>query len=276
MLLLSLCLLTFGVASYPVEEVRTYAISETERVQMTEAEALLRSAEDPDFNFIDVTDGSWDELERNAPASFASPIYPTVMANSIQVNSMILSIDRAYVQKFLEGFTSFKNRYYRSSFGAQSAEYLYQELENIKASSDRTDVKVTITKFAHSWSQFSLVARIENAVNSTDDTVVLGAHQDSINRIDAMNGAAPGVDDDATGVVTNLVVLKALLAARNFVPIRPVELHFYAGEEGGLKGSQEIASKYQATKRIVYGMLQTDMTVLKIDTRDIRNPKLWA
>ena len=265
-MLISFCLLFSSLAAKPVEDLRTYAISETERVQMTEAEALLRSMEDPDFNFVDVTDGGWDELELGAQSSLVSPVYPTIMTMSTQVSNMIASVDRTYVQSFLEGFTSFRNRYYRSTFGVQSAEFLYQELESIRTSSSRSDIKVSISKFVHSsWGQFSLIARVESAFNSTEDAVILGAHQDSINRVDAMNGVAPGVDDDATGVVTNLAVLKALIAATEFVPRRPIELHFYAGEEGGLKGSQEIVGKYVSSKRQVYGMLQTDMTVILIN-----------
>ena len=270
---MKLFLVATVIFAKPVQEIRTYAISDSERVQMTEDEALLRSAQDADFNFVDVTNGDWDMMEQNRLNSLVEPVYPTVMTKAVNVNKMIASIDKEYVQKFLEGFTSFKNRYYRSPFGAQSAEYLFQELETIKASADRNDIKVTVSKVVHSsWGQFSIIARVENAVNITEECIVLGCHQDSINRFDAMNGVAPGVDDDATGVVTNLVVLKAIIADKEFIPIRPIELHFYSGEEGGLKGSQEIVSNFVKSKRQVYGMLQTDMTVLFVN-RDTRNQK---
>lgn len=70
-----------------------------------------------------------------------------------------------------------------------------------------------------------------------------------------------------------------MLLVAGYVPVSPLEFHFYAGEEvscvvfdttqvvtyvriqGGLRGSQAIASSYEADGKIVRGMAQFDMTV---------------
>ena len=123
-------------------------------------------------------------------------------------------------------------------------------------------MKLSVSKVAHSWKQFSVVARLEATAPTAgyEDLVILGAHQDSINSNDPTNGIAPGVDDDASGVVNNLSTLKILLDSPDFVPQRPIEFQFYSAEEVGLRGSQNIASDYVSRKIPVYAMLQTDMT----------------
>jgi len=61
------------------------------------------------------------------------------------------------------------------------------------------------------------------------------------------------------GTVTLLEI--ARLFFHNYIPLsRPIEFHFYSGEEAGLKGSQAISEVYQRERRPVVGMLQLDMT----------------
>jgi leucyl aminopeptidase len=57
--------------------------------------------------------------------------------------------------------------------------------------------------------------------------------------------------------------LKALIEEPSFVPFHPIEVHFYAGEEAGLKASQAIAQSYVSAKVPMYAMLQADMTGYK-------------
>jgi leucyl aminopeptidase len=97
----------------------------------------------------------------------------------------------------------------------------------------------------------------------TSNTIVLGAHQDSVNHEDPMEGRAPGADDDGSGTVTILEVLRVLLSDEDVREGRAentVELHWYAAEEGGLLGSQELWLQYMVEGRNVKAMLQQDMT----------------
>lgn len=88
---------------------------------------------------------------------------------------------------------------------------------------------------------------------------VLGAHMDSVNGGSPMNGRAPGADDDGSGTV-NLLEAFRVLVSRGFAPSTPVEFHWYSGEEGGLLGSNAIATRYKADGVQVKGALQLDMT----------------
>ena len=98
--------------------------------------------------------------------------------------------------------------------------------------SSRSDV--TVSKFSHSWSQFSVIARFEGT-SSSSSIVVLGAHEDSINLSSPSSGRAPGADDDGSGTVNLMEIFRALIAA-DFKPSYPVEFHWYSGEEAGLRG----------------------------------------
>lgn len=82
---------------------------------------------------------------------------------------------------------------------------------------------------------------------------------DSINLNDPEEGRAPGADDDGSGTVTLIEAFRALLAS-GFKPSTPVEFHFYAGEEGGLLGSQDIATSYAGDDKEVKAMVEFDMT----------------
>ncbi|KAI8893650.1 hypothetical protein BC833DRAFT_624661, partial [Globomyces pollinis-pini] len=82
----------------------------------------------------------------------------------------------------------------------------------------------------------------------------------SINSSNPSSGRAPGYDDDGTGCANNLETLKRLIAEPSFVPYRPIEFQFYAGEERGLLGSKKVVERYVSDKVQVYAMLQSDMT----------------
>ncbi|KAJ3085681.1 Leucine aminopeptidase 1 [Quaeritorhiza haematococci] len=69
---------------------------------------------------------------------------------------------------------------------------------------------------------------------------------------------APGADDDASGVAISVEVLRALVDS-NFRPRNPLEFHYYAAEEIGLKGSRSIARSMKAAGTPVKAMLQLDM-----------------
>lgn len=114
--------------------------------------------------------------------------------------------------------------------------------------------------FPHPWGQNSIVATIPGKSNST---VVIGAHQDSINLFLPSIFAAPGVDDDGSGTTTILEAFRTFLTSdkvRNGDAENTVEFHWYSAEEGGLLGSQAIFSQYEKDGRDIKAMLQQDMT----------------
>ena len=93
------------------------------------------------------------------------------------------------MQSYLTTLTAFNNRYYKSTTGQQSAQWIFNTLTGIASGKQG----VTVTKFSHSWVQFSVIARI--AGTTSGPVTILGAHQDSINLNSPTSGRAPGADD---------------------------------------------------------------------------------
>lgn len=161
------------------------------------------------------------------------------------------------MQTNLQGLTEFNNRYYRASTGSQAATWLKNLVES---TIDAAGGGGTVEFFTHSFVQSSIIARVPG---KSDATIVVGSHFDSINQNNPSSGRAPGADDDGSGTVTNLEILKAYLASsavRNGEAENTVEFHWYAGEEGGLLGSQAIFDSYASEGRNVIAMLNFDMT----------------
>lgn len=186
--------------------------------------------------------------------------YPVQMEHTEQVIPLTKELSKKNMEKNLEHFTSFHTRYYKSDTGIESATWLYDQVTSVIHESGASDYGATVEKFDHPWGQFSILARIPGQTNKT---VVLGAHQDSINLFLPSILAAPGADDDGSGTVTILEALRALLRSEAIAhgeAHNTLEFHWYSAEEGGLLGSQAVYAKYKKNLREVKAMLQQDMT----------------
>ena len=179
------------------------------------------------------------------------------------------------METYLTKLTSFNNRYYKSSTGKDASQYIFDTLSGVSSRvfsfcrpfSDLRSIRIpqfaqnrsdiTISKFNHTWTQFSVIARFEG--ESSGPVTIIGAHEDSINLSNPTNGRAPGADDDGSGTVNLIEVFRALVAA-DFQPSTPLEFHWYSGEEAGLLGSQAIAKDYKSRSVAVKAFLQLDMT----------------
>ncbi|KAI8095575.1 hypothetical protein BDF21DRAFT_406213 [Thamnidium elegans] len=218
---------------------------------MTESdkEALFRAG----VKYMDITD------HRNAAAStFSSwtPYIPTKSKYQSEVTPFIGNLTTDGMVEHLTKLTSFRNRYYKSSYGAQSCRWLIKQIQGIAEGTDHVSVK----EFKHKWDQFSIIARFEGSNKDLDnELVIVGAHQDSVNMWLPTYGRSPGADDDGSGTVTIIEAFRSLVE-NGFRPERPVEFHWYSGEEAGLLGSQAVSEAYQEEGRHVVAMLQNDMT----------------
>ncbi|RDW67148.1 putative aminopeptidase [Aspergillus mulundensis] len=218
-------------------------------------------------NFIDITEdrnyGLYPTLDAGIYLN-----YPQQMDHVDTVKGLIGTLNKGNMQKDLEKFTSFHTRYYKSKTGIQSAEWLLDQVLKVIRDSGADKWGATVQRFEHSWGQFSIIARIPGLSNKT---VVLGAHQDSINLFLPSFLGAPGADDDGSGTVTILEALRGLLKsdviARAQAP-NTIEFHWYSAEEGGMLGSQAIFSKYKKDQAEIKAMLQQDMTGFVQGTRD--------
>ncbi|KAJ1950164.1 hypothetical protein FBU59_000810 [Linderina macrospora] len=208
--------------------------------------------------FVDITDVQ--ELYDDAESSFSTASYvsklPQSLTRSSEVKQATAELTTQLYGDVLVPFTAFHNRYYDSENGRKSSEWLQSQISGLVSASK---ANVTVRAFPHRFPQSSIIARFEGNGPNADETVILSAHQDSVNQWIPWFGKANGADDDGSGTVTILEAFRVLLK-RGFAPSHSVEFHWYAGEEGGLLGSQDIALAYQKDKRKVVADLHFDMT----------------
>jgi leucyl aminopeptidase len=158
-----------------------------------------------------------------------------------QVRARIANVDMDEVFNRLTTFSTFFTRYYRSTTGVESANWLY----NVVLEYARGNANVSVTQWTHPgyecglvhrsggtekaadgtvYSQRSLIARFPGQ-NPALPTVVIGAHQDSINGGNPSGGRSPGADDDGSGSVTILEAFRVLVTG-GFDPVHPVEFQW--------------------------------------------------
>ncbi|KAI0634037.1 Zn-dependent exopeptidase [Trametes polyzona] len=225
-----------------------------EPVWKTEEEKLelLRSK----VHFFDVTE-VYDPKEENSAhvdfSALASARLVPAPSHSSAITPILKTLSTSNMQSYLTTLTSYNNRYYTSSTGKAASQWIFDKVTEFAGS--RSDIKVS--KFTHSWAQFSVIARFEG--KSSGPVTIIGAHEDSINLSNPSSGRAPGADDDGSGTVNLLEVFRALVAA-GFKPSTPVEFHWYSGEEAGLLGSQAIAKSYKSKGTAVKAFLELDMS----------------
>lgn len=212
---------------------------------------------------MDITENGDMYPDENIVASrlaSASVTYPSKAKHAKEVKALSGQLDKDNMRAHLENLTSFHTRYFRSDYGKQAALWLYSQIEEVMKESGAFKHGAKLHPFWHSWAQPSIVARLPGRTNNT---VVIGAHLDSINMFLPSILSAPGADDDGSGTVTILEALTALLkspAIVNGSAENTVEFHWYSAEEGGLLGSQAIFKSYSEKGTQVKAMIQQDMT----------------
>ncbi|KAI1310435.1 Zn-dependent exopeptidase [Xylaria venustula] len=221
--------------------------------------------------FMDITENG--DLGTLRASSRSPAVFPKQMNLQNEIKPLLANLSKTPMQEHLEKFTSFHTRYYKSDYGRQSSEWLLQTVQDTikEAGADKYGVKAE--HFKHSWGQHSIIATIPG---KTKSTVVIGAHQDSVNMWLPPVFAAPGADDDGSGTVTILEAFRVLLSSEDVIKgnsQNTIEFHWYSAEEGGLLGSQAIFSEYEKTERDVKAMLQQDMTGFIQKTIDAGKPE---
>jgi bacterial leucyl aminopeptidase len=197
---------------------------------------------------------------RTSAESSRTVTYPSKTSYNSTVRPMLEKLEKKNMRTHLETFTAFHTRYYKSSYGAQSSAWLLKQVTETLEAAGALEYGATAKPFPHSWGQASVIATIPG---KSEKTVVIGAHQDSINLFLPSLLSAPGADDDGSGTVTILEALRVLLTSDEIVAgnaTNTIEFQWYSAEEGGLLGSQAIFQDYERAGRKVVAMLQQDMT----------------
>lgn len=178
------------------------------------------------------------------------------------IQPMLTEIKAINIQETITKLSSFKNRYYKGEFGKQSATWIKDTWTSLVK--NRTDASVEF--FPHSkWDQPSVILTLKG---KSDEVIIVGGHQDSINgSFGGSTSTAPGADDNASGISTITEIIR-VLASSSYQPEKTIKFMAYAGEEVGLLGSKEIAQSFKAKNVNVIGVMQLDMTNFK-GTKDL-------
>lgn len=208
---------------------------------------MLHENEDEAIEQLDSQDGAQLFAKNNTFANYTIDQENVVkpLVNEVKADNIVATITK---------LSSFKNRYYKGEFGKQSAAWIKDTWTDLVK--NRTDA--TVEYFPHSqWDQPSIVLTLKGA---SDEVIVLGGHQDSINgSFGGATSTAPGADDNASGIATITEVIR-VLANSSYQPQKTIKFMAYAAEEVGLLGSKEISRSFKQKNVNVIGVMQLDMT----------------
>lgn len=181
--------------------------------------------------------------------------------NAALVQTWLPQAKEANIRATIQHLSGYRNRYYASTFGKTSAEWIRDQWQAMAGM--RADVSVELfTDCGNCSTQPSVILTLQGN-ELADEIVVLGGHLDSINGGGGgVNQKAPGADDDASGIATLTEILRVALAS-DWRPRRTVKFMAYAAEEVGLRGSNAIATSFRDAGKNVVGVLQLDMTNYK-------------
>lgn len=171
-----------------------------------------------------------------------------------EVLPLLKQVDESRLLADMLWFGSYKTRYYSSPEGIKAMNDLGEKWKKI--ASGRSDITVEMIDHKE-WKQKSVVLTIKG---QTDENIILGGHGDSINSDDeGPHSHSPGVDDNASGISVITEVLRILIQ-NQYRPKHNLQFIAFAAEEVGLRGSMDIASKYDQEVKKVRGMLNFDGT----------------
>ncbi|KAG6832123.1 hypothetical protein H0H87_002636 [Tephrocybe sp. NHM501043] len=235
--------LVYG-AAIPISELRAKAAAGLRLLSLEDGVEPVWKTEDEEL-----------QLLRSGQPFVCCDTYPEP-SHVPEVTAIIRNITVSRMDEWLSNFTAFNNRYYKSGSGIATTTWLATTLNDIASAYPASNANISI--FKHTFGpQGSVIARIPGT--SSGPVTILGAHIDTINLYNPMDGSAPGADDDGSGSVNLMEAFRLLLEA-GFKPTTTVEFHWYAAEEAGLLGSQAVAKAYKSADTQVKAMMQLDMT----------------
>lgn len=226
---------------YGLDEQRlVHIFDEDEPRFMTEGDKLrLKRA---GRSFMDITEHTdLGALNAQRPSQLhssraLSPMLPP--SDKERLRAAMEVLDEQNLRDDIATLSSFWNRNYRSEWGRKSSHWIFKHVQGIlNVTNADSKLRTSVRKFPHKFPQSSIIARIEAVDDDAEDKhlIIVGAHQDSLNyRMPFYR--APGADDDGSGSVTIMQVLRSVLE-HEFVPPKglAVEFHWYAAEEVGLQ-----------------------------------------
>jgi leucyl aminopeptidase len=180
---------------------------------------------------------------------------PYTLDQQAFVRPLLSKISEPKLRATIQTLSAYHDRYYSHDQGVASAQWIADRWTALAAKIPGAAVRL----YRHDgWKQPSVILTVPGT-DKADEIVVLGGHLDSINIYDGRGAAAPGADDNASGIAVLTEAIR-VLADGGFRPRRTVEFMGYAAEEVGLRGSQDIADDYARQGKKVVGVIQYDMS----------------
>ncbi|KAH7305869.1 hypothetical protein B0I35DRAFT_399807 [Stachybotrys elegans] len=250
---------TASATTAPLPKMYTLEIAPGETIEVTEEEKFKMI--DEGRHFFDITE--FKDVHAAASRLFAAAPFPSTIQQNCAVKELHKKINLDRIKEQLTEYSSFHNRYFNSRYGVQAAEWLFARVNEVIEESGNPLATARLVRHT-AWSQPSVIVSLPGIIRG--HTVVTGCHLDSVISNDRGAGRAPGADDNGSGSMMNLEVLRAVLSDPRIADgdhRNTLEWHWYAAEESGLLGSQDIFSQYAALNMQVMAMLNQDMVGFK-------------
>ncbi len=135
-----------------------------------------------------------------ARAQQKAAAFPSAPSHQTQANALISNVNQSNLQTWTNTLANFYNRYYRGSYAATSASWMYSTVVSVASANSA----ITVKQFAHSYSQPSVIATIPG---TSAEVVIVSAHYDSIGS--TTSGRAPGADDNASVSPSTFIAMQA-------------------------------------------------------------------
>ncbi len=174
-----------------------------------------------------------------------------------EIEKAVLDVSEANLKSTVDFLAKFASRNHKSGDGQTAVLAFKSEIERVLKDSV---VPFKIDLISHKNTPMNSIRLTIPGALSPNEVIVAGGHLDSIAQSFFGGGKkAPGADDNASGSANLLEAARIILKGRQ--PKKSIEIYWYAGEEGGLLGSAEIAADAKAKAKNVIGVLQLDMTL---------------
>ncbi|KAF6832150.1 peptidase family m28 [Colletotrichum musicola] len=233
-----------------------HVFGEKEAEWMTEGDKLRLRRKGKKFRDVTKHQGLY---EGSSVGAFSGKANLPKITHQRLIKPLFPKVNQTEMREVLTHMTSYYNRYFDGPTGEESSQWLHDHIAEIIASAPY-HTHISLEYFTHEFVQSSIIARFEPKVRDfSKPLTVIGAHQDSANYLFPLL-PAPGADDDCSGTVSILEAFR-VLATSGYIPRDgPVEFHWYAAEEGGLLGSQDVAAYKKKEGANIGAMMEFDMT----------------
>jgi len=125
-----------------------------------------------------------------------------------KVSQVLPKVSAKQITDTITSLSSFPNRHAKTSDGVKAADWIAKKWRSLAVGLDDTDIQ--LVAHAGGFKQKSVVLTVKG-MESPDEWVVIGGHEDSTLRGGAREGSrAPGADDDASGIAGATEIIRVL------------------------------------------------------------------